>query len=339
MRKGWAFRPFWIRLSKRVFLLFLTLVLAGCGPLSYPPHLAVAFAKNIGHNREDLWVGQFSAQGHLRGPLWNLGALGLVAQEEIMTAHGGTLWVTTGYAIWAMTPGRQPHVAVRAPKGMTLLAVSYLGGHLWVVAERLNALHVRIYEWNHGLRLRTRTPLAITTLVSAPGGTVAVLSADPNHATITRIGAHVLQHWTVDSPPQGTLAFGQARGYLPVTSGLRGFDMVTIPANRGRIFKRYPYPSVWRAVIAVMPTNPPYGLTVKGIVPLRAGQAQWKNQKPWPHPLQATMTTDGTGPGWALIVDGPSQGFWFNAQKDQFGPAFVVQAPAGAFARAVTPWP
>lgn len=334
-------RSFWMHLSKRAFLLSAALLATGCGPVSStgPAGLAVAFARHAASGQEDLLVGRFTAQGNPQGSMANLGPLGLVAQAQIMTSDGPDLWVTTGHEVVRIKNPAHPRVVLHAPSGTTVLSLAYLWGHLWLAAEGIHSHRVRIYEDAGRLRLRAETPLAITTLVPGPPGSVAVLSASPHHATVTLLLGQNRRTWVVDGVPQGTLAFGKGWGYLPVTHGLRGFGMAQMPARGSQTVRQSTYSSVWHAVIAVVPSSPPYGITVNGLIPLQRGQWNWKGLQAWPRPLQATITSDGTGNGWVLIVDGPSQGYWFNAARGRFGESFTVQAPPGAFPREVVPWP
>ncbi len=330
----------------KIALLCAALALTGCGvspPAAPPLGLAVAFAHQARAYHETLQVGHYSAQGHEIGRKVNLGALGLVAQTQIMASVGRTLWVTTGYSVWRIRYGGLRDKVWTAPRGQTILSVAWAAGHLWAVTEPvMHSRHVRIYEDTGTWVLRALTPLAITTIEGGPHGSVAVLSAMPESAVLSLLSASESQpvrSWKVAHQPQGTVAFTGHTAYVPVSIGLRGFAVSEIDtAGRGSQHL-VRYSSVWRAVTAVISGRRPYGIAVKGLVPLKSGPLNWNALQDWPHPMQATITEAGGGAGlWVLILDGPSQGYWFNTAADHFGRAFSVTAPAGSFSRAVVPW-
>jgi hypothetical protein len=167
-----------------------------------------------------------------------------------------------------------------------------------------------------------------------------VFSAEPHGAVLTLLPVRDqarVRRWTIPEIPQGSLAFAGMLGYVPVSIGMQGFAMAEID-TAGRGFERLQrYASVWSAVDGVIPALEPYGISVDGLIPLKAGPLPWTKLQRWPHPMLATVTTVETGCGpW--VLDGSSQGYWFNIGSDHFGQAFAVSAPAGAFSRAVVPW-
>ncbi|SMC02508.1 hypothetical protein SAMN00768000_0629 [Sulfobacillus thermosulfidooxidans DSM 9293] len=334
--RPWLWRRKWVA----VFVIFMGIGLSGCGGNNSPPDLAIAFARTTATGTEDLLVGRYTAQGHPQGHLINLGSLGLVAQSQIMASHGRLLWVTTGSALYQLTPSGHDHLIWKAPSHRTILSVDYISGRLWAVVERVDGQSVDLYCQHHGHFVQVlQGPLAITTLYPAHQGQMVILRVWPDKAQVTLWGytRGVIQQWTVAHVPQGSVAVGTRDVYLPVTEGLRNFGIEILPLTHLGHRQLHMFSSVKDAVIEVIPSHPAYGLTLKGLIPLTGVSFSDQDLVKWPQPLQTTVTSVLSA-SWVIILDGPSQGLWFNARGDRFGPAFQVIAPPNTFPRAVQPW-
>ncbi len=329
---------------KGTLVVFCVLILAGCGQLPAQgqlPDMAVLFAREAHNARETLQVASYSARGKRQGPRIYLGLLGLVAQTQIMASHKGTLWITTGYALKQITPSHSVRTVWSAPNHSTILSVDYIHNHLWAIVEPLGGRFVDIYCEQQGHFIdRIRGPLAITTLYPAYGG-VGVLRVWPNQAQLELWPFHGNpRQWTLHGVPQGTMALTKTTGYLPMSTGLNRFGIATVSLKGAMSGSRiHFFHNVDDAVLQAIASNPPYGVTVQGIMPLSAGAKSPPILRKWPQALSTTITTAMKSPtSWLIILDGPSQGLWFNPRLDRFGPTFQVTAPKGDFPRAVLPW-
>ncbi|WP_139061690.1 hypothetical protein [Sulfobacillus thermosulfidooxidans] len=330
----------WWRKWVAVFVIFMGLGISGCGANSSPPDMAIAFARTSAAGTEKLLVGRYTAQGQPQGHLLNLGSLGLVAQSQIMASHGRFLWVTTGSSLYQLTPRGHAHLIWKAPSHSTILSVDYISGRLWAIVERIDGQHVDLYCLRHGHFVHElRGPLAITTLYPAHRDQMVILRVWPNKAQVILWGYSrgIIQQWTVPHVPQGSIAVGSTDMYLPITEGLRKFGVVILPLTHLGYPHLHVFSSVQDAVIEVIPSHPVYGLTLKGLIPITGVTFSDKGLVKWPQPLQTTVTSVLSS-SWVIILDGPSQGLWFNARADRFGSAFHVTAPPNAFPRGVEPW-
>lgn len=292
----------------------------------------------MGH--EDLMLGRYSDRGQQQGSLVNLGPLGLVAQTQILASHNNTLWATTGFDVKQIILGQPVRSIWKAPHGSTILSVDYLQGHLWAVVERIGGHHVDVYAQRAGrFVLVTKCPLAITTLYPAPKGRIAILSVWPHKARGSLWGRHgMITAWTLHQAVQGSMAVGMHYAYLPFAKGMRQFGLATFPLGLAEKRSAHLFRHISQAIIQVIPSYPVYGLTVRGVERISSMSIHWGHVRNWPHPLQSTVTS-ALGPfGWSMILDGPSQGLWFNVHTHRFGPAFRCVAPPNMFPRAVEPW-
>ncbi len=329
---------------KGALIVFIVLTLAGCGSLpnqAQLPGMAVLFAQQGQYGRENLVVARYNAHGQRQGKWISVGPLGLVAQTEIMASHAGTLWITTGHSVKQITQDYHVKTLWSSPKNSAILSVAYVEGHLWVAVERIGGRFVDIYLQQHGHFADVlRGPLAITTLYPAFHA-LGILRVWPNRAQVELWRPHKApKELTVHAIPQGTMVLTKTTGYLPITAGLNKFGIATMALGSGKMVPHLSfYHRTKEAIIEVIPSNPPYGMTVQGVVPLSRSPSSRTVLRKWPHPLAATVTTAIESPAsWMIILDGPSQGLWFNPRLDRFGPAFHVVAPQGEFPRAVVPW-
>ena len=298
-------------------------------PESGPPHLWVFYARVTG-GREILYGRQYSPSGKALGPSVRIGRLGLVQQVEVATpgVHH-SVWVTLGHEVDALQ-GRHVVVTRLSPKNRTVLSVKDVAGSLYAVVENPAATTLSIDIWHHqGWHpLRSGLPLGITSLVTGPAHSLWALSALPDEAVLTEI---VGGHQVTASPPfqpQGTVGFAEGRPVLPYAFGSNGFGYWT--------GTRHIFYSVYQAAISVTDTTPLWGLSVRGMVPFRRGQFDWADIVSWPQKQATTPTViDGSGP-WVAVLDGFSQGEWFNIETGKFGPAFQIKTPWWAVVRAAS---
>lgn len=333
----------WLRWFKGALLIFFALILAGCSAFSgrsRPPGIAILFAKQSKNGHETLVLGRYNAKGQREGPWISIGRLGLVAQTQIMASHGGNLWITTGLSLKQFAQSGSVRTLWSAPGHSAILSVDYIAGHLWAIVEPIDGRVVDIYRRQQGHFVNIATgPLAITTLYPAPFDQLGILRVWPDKAQVQLWQPdRKSRQWTVHAVPQGTMGLTKTKGYLPVTEGLHKFGMASVSLKGTHLPSIRFYRHVSQAVIEVIPSNPLYGITVQGVVALPGSKSRPVPRK-WPQPLLATVTTAVQSPAsWLIILDGPSQGLWFNPRSDSFGPVFQVTAPKGAFPRAVQPW-
>lgn len=298
-------------------------------PESGVPTLWLFYARITGGG-EILYGRQYSPSGKVVGPWVRVGRLGLVQPVEVATpGMHHSVWVTVGREVAALQGGR---VVVKrpAPRGRTALSVKDVAGALYAVVENPAGTALSIDVWRHqGWRpLRSGLPLGITSLVTGSGHSLWALSALPHRAVLTEIVGGRAVTRTPLFQPQGTVGFAGGRPVLPYAFGSNGFGYWTGSLH---IFR-----SVYQAAISVTDSTPLWGLTVRGMVPFRRGQFDWPDTVAWPKKQATTPTViDGPGP-WVAVMDGFSQGEWFNVQTGKFGPTFQIKTPWWAVVRAAS---
>ncbi len=327
-----------MRFSKgREALFFLGLAIAvGVLWQAYPrslrvskvPGLWIFYARATGIN-EVLFGRPYTARGKPAGPVLRLGRLGLVQEAQTATAgFKGWEWVTTGWNVL----GIHGRVVVRrpAPPGDQIVSVAMVDGTLQAVAERFDGSHVRVLRWgSHGwIDEQRRLPLGITTLVSGPQDSVWVLTAEPDQARLTEIAGGHTQYHSGPLEPQGTAGFVGGMPVIPYAVGQNTFGYWT--------GTRHDFSSVYHAALSVTDTTPLWGLGVKGMIPYRDGAFQTDKLVPWPRRQDTTPVILTGGGSWIAILDGFSQGQWFNVETGQFGPPFQINTPWWAVVRAAS---
>ncbi len=298
-------------------------------PVSNVPDLWIFYARATGVN-EVLFGRRYTARGKPAGSVLRLGRLGLVQEAE--TASNGPQgweWVTTGGAVFGIHGGRV--VARRpAPQGSQIVSLAVVDNTLQAVAERMDGSHVSVLVWKSDgwVEEATNLPLGITTLLAGPGQSVWSLTAEPDRARLTEITGGRIQYRTGRLEPQGTAGFVDGTPIIPFAAGRSTFGYWT--------GTRHDFASVYRAAISVTDTNPLWGLGVKGMIPYQGGAFQTRHLVPWPHPQETTpVMLGGDGP-WIAILDGFSQGQWFNVETGTFGPQFQIKTPWWAVVRAAS---
>lgn len=334
-RERGAFRRFGL---KALFFILVPLGMTACGvPVvsqAAPAGLLMFYARPVSGTRETLWVRPYSASGKPRAKPVNLGQLGLVAEAGIVSVSGPKVYVTLGHSLVVLQHGR---VVARwaVPVGDSLLSVRVLHQRVYGVMENLNGSRVNIDMWRHR-RWRTvasKIPLGITTLEAGLGGAPWALVSDPRRAWL--ISLEWSERIQVDHVPQGTVGFSGRRGLVPFTSGASGFDMAEVNLSHGSL-RTLRFRSVNHAILVMADTIPSWGTSVKGMVPYRRGHFLWSKLVPWPGTLATTPVLVGRGAPWILVLDGPSQGYWFNVDSGTFGPRFQMNAPWRAVVRAIS---
>ncbi|NMP23007.1 hypothetical protein [Sulfobacillus harzensis] len=292
------------------------------------PRLWIFYARSRG-NQEILYGREYTAKGKPLEPALKIGPLGLVQQVQVASPGvKHSVWVTLGGAVVALDGHR---VATRrpAPDGWTILSVRDISGRLYAIAEnvRRNRVSAMIWRQNGWVTLASRLPLAITTLETGSGHSLWALSASPHEAQLIPIGGRP-GRVIASVAPQGTVGFSGGHPVLPYATGSNGFGYWT-----GR---RHRFRSVYQAAISVTDTTPLWGLGVNGMVPYRQNRFDWRDAVRWPTRQQTTPTViAGSGP-WVAVLDGFSQGEWFNIQTGRFGPSFQIKTPWWAVVRAAS---
>ena len=328
------------RAAKGFLLLCLILTIAGCGSVSVQPQsLFVFYATPGSKGAEWLWARHYSAAGNPEeGPI-KLGRLGLVAQTQIVTSGPShQILVTLGHHIVAITRSQQVRPYAQLPAPYDALSIRWLSSALYAVVQTPSASHAQVwrFEKNRWQKVRRSLPQGIVTLVVGPMGMPSAFVVDPHRAYIIGLTAHGPSYPIFSGgAPAGTVGFARGTAIIPYASGQRGFGQ-WIAHQNARHSMRYSFSGVRRAVLAILPGWPLWGLTVQGLVSYRGTRPQWSKMLPWPSPREATMVVVGQrGTPWLVILDGPSQGIWFNQRTGRFGPSFAIVVPDPAVVRAV----
>ncbi|MDA8192591.1 MAG: hypothetical protein M0Z53_01145 [Thermaerobacter sp.] len=302
------------------------------GPRVAPGFIEVCYAVRTAGG-ETLACRSYSASGGARGPAVAVGRLGLVAEAQTAGAVPGAIVTTTGFAVKIVRAGRV-HTMARAPADWTLLAVRRVAGRIWTVAENVAKRQDVIgrlgangrWDW-----VKTPIPAGITTLLRQPSGQLAVAVMSSHRARVLSGKGRPLAS-VGGITPQGTVGFAEGKTLVPFASGSNGFGLALVAARQ---VQYQLYPSVYRAVIEVTDTSPVWGVSPEGMVPFRQGRFRFSERRRWPRPLPGTITLVGSGRPWMLVVDGNSQGVWFNVQTGRYGPGFQINTPWPAVVRAI----
>ena len=312
--------------------------MVGCGvqhPTSFPslPHIVACYVLPHG-TQGQMTCRQYNAHGRPVGAAQSLGPLGLVAEAQVAGSWPGGFVVTTGRLIETVV-NYHTREWVRVPRGWTILSVRRIHGRLWFVAENLHHQQLRAGKAltaGHWSWARQPIPLGITTLVRTANDLPAVAVMTPTSAQVIYLEGQKNLPPLVNVAPQGSVGFWSGAALVPYAKGSSSFGVAKLTTHG---IMRQRAPSVYRAVIEISDTNPPWGVTVRGMVPIQKGQGVFSHLVPWPHPMPGTMTIVGSGHPWILVVDGNSQGVWFNTQTGHYGPRFQINTPWRAVVRAI----
>lgn len=293
-----------------------------------PPDLWIFYARATS-TQEVLYGRRYSPQGVALNRPIRLGRLGLVQPIEVASAGpSGHQWVTTGRTLLVL--GRHRVIkTIPAPAGYDLLSVKSISGALYGVAESLHGSSVVIDRLSGGAWVMAKggLPLGITTLAAGPHRSVWVLVADPRRADLQEIWPGQQSLVLKGMEPQGTLGFGGGMPVITYADGSNGFGWWD--------GQRHPFRSVYQAAISVSDTSPLWGLGVRGMIPFRGGRFDLAQTAYWPGRETTTPQVVGSGP-WIAVMDGFSQGRWFNVDSGRFGPSFQIKTPWWAVVRAAS---
>lgn len=294
---------------------------------SAPPNLWIFYARATG-TQEMLWGRRYTAAGRPRGTPLKLGPLGLTQETEVAGAGEGAVWVTTGPMVFGIREGRVWR-RYPAPSGAQVLSLAVFSGRLYGVVESRQARRVSVMAWRHRWRtVKSGMPLGITTLVAGPHHSVWALTAEPHKARLTEVAGGQRAYGTASLEPQGTAGFA---GNQPIIPYARGASQFGYWSRRAHAFA-----SVYQAAISVTNTQPLWGLGVRGMIPFASGRFRFGRTVPWPSPQATTLVVIGQGHPWIAVLDGFSQGRWFNVETGQFGPGFQIKTPWWAVVRAAS---
>ncbi|MCL5971799.1 MAG: hypothetical protein M1499_04460 [Firmicutes bacterium] len=309
----------------------LLLLLAGCGVHNIPSaDLLALYTTPATAGTEWLWASQFSSDGHPLGTSQRLGVLGPVAQTELATRGPNFVtFITLGTKIISLSRTQRVRVVAPMPPGYYALSVRWWPSGLLAVVESDKASHVQIWRWKHGdwQVLRKSLPEGIVTLIDGPSAQPMALIVDPHRVYTVPVFSRSLQYPVLNGgSPQGTAGFAGLREVVPYATGARGFGQWTATPQTPR-GSRQRFVSVQQAVLEMAPGSSLWGLTVHGMVPYHGTKPQWAHIRYWPAPMQTTMVVEGRGTPWLLILDGASQGIWFNVRSGNYGPQFAITMP------------
>lgn len=309
------------------------------GLTAMPGRLLVIYATASATGGETLWVAPYSAQGHETGSPIRLGRLGLVAQSQIATfdQNRHILLITLGSTVRAVV-GSGSQLFASVPKPWVVLSIHWMQGNLYAVAERPGQSHASLWKFKgrNWKVVDNRLPSGIVTLTEGPLGLPTVFVADPHHAYTLVVGSSRSGQYPefIGAAPQGTVAFYKTAELVPYADGSQGFGQWIGYPNRGLGIKR-PFANAGQAVIEVVHGERLWGIGAFGMIPYRGIHPLVKEIHRWPMVMQTTLVPVGSGDPWLVVLDGPSQGIWFNTQTGQFGPRFQIILPSGDIARAV----
>lgn len=299
----------------------------------------VIYATPSSSGAETLWARSYNAHGKPSGSSVRLGALGLVAQTQIATfdpkRHG--LLVTLGSKICVVT-GSRSRLFITVPKPWQVLSIHWIQGALYAVVERPGQSHGSIWTLQSHKWQVVDSELAsgIVTLMAGPLGHPTAWVVDPHHADTVVLDAS--RQWRYPAfrggSPGGTVAFQKTAEVVPYAEGAKGFGQWVGYPNRLAIHKKI-FPSARQAVIAVASGDRLWGMGALGMIPYRGLHPLFTHIHRWPIVMQTTLVRVGSGKPWLVVLDGPSEGLWFNTRTGQFGPRFTIILPFGDIARAV----
>lgn len=294
-----------------------------------PPTLWLFYARATGI-REALYARHYSSQGHPLGRAISLGRLGLVQETEVASAGlPGWEWVTLGTCVVGIYHGAVVR-RLAAPAGMSALSIADLSGNLYAVVESPRSQQVAIDRWSgRGWRqVLGDFPVGITLLVPGSHHTVWVWVADPHRAWLFEVSGGLEVLHTPRIEPQGSVGFSQGHPLVPYAKGTNTFGYWN---GREHVFS-----SVYEAAISVTDTIPLWGLGVHGMIPYRHGRFAFRRTVFWPHPQTTSPQALSSSGSWVAILDGFSQGVWFNVATGRFGPGFQIKTPWWAVVRAAS---
>ncbi len=309
----------------------LLLLLTGCGAHSIPSaDLLALYTTPTTVGSEWLWARRFSPGGNPLGSSQRLGVLGPVAQTELATRgpHFST-FITLGSKIISLSRTQRIRAVASMPPGYYALSVRWWSSGLLAVVESYRATHAQIWRWRHGSWqvLRKSLPEGIVTLIDGPSAQPVALIVDPHRVYTVSVFSPGLHYPQFDhGSPQGTAGFAGIREVIPYAAGSHGFGQ-WIARPKTQRGSRQDFESVQQAVLEMAQGSPLWGVTVHGMVPYHGTKPQWSQIRNWPVPMQTTMVVEGRGTPWILILDGASQGVWFNIGSGHYGPQFAITMP------------
>lgn len=315
----------WLTLS-------MLLWLAGCSAHSNSPSadLLTLYTTPSKDGIEWIWENRFSPDGHPLGSARRLGILGPVAQTEIATRgpHQST-FITLGNKIVSLSKTQEVRTVAVLPPGYYALSIRWWPLGLLAVVESDKASHAQIWSWRQGnwKVLRKSLPEGIVTLIDGPLAHPMALIVDPHRVYTVSVFSRGLHYPVFDhGSPQGTAGFVGNTEVIPYAAGARGFGQWTAKPNTKRGSRQH-FLSVQQAVIEMAQGSPLWGVMARGMVPYHGTRPQWSQIRYWPTPMQTTMVVEGRGTPWILILDGASQGVWFNVRSGDYGPQFSITMP------------
>lgn len=294
-----------------------------------PPTLWLYYARATGA-KEVLWARHYTSAGRALGPAIRVGPLGLVQQTEVAASGPrGWQWVTLGSTVAGIEDGRV-RLKHPAPKGRQILSITDFRAQLDVVVESADGGGIGIDQWQGStwVPLLRDLPVGITTLLQGADGSLWAMVAQPDRAWLKELSGGSTRVWTPAIEPQGTAGFDGNQPLVPYARGSNRFGYWD-----GQL---HAFSSVYQAALSVTDTAPLWGIGVRGMIPYV--NHQFKNAKAvrWPGPEATTTVVVGEGGPWIAVLDGFSQGNWFNVQTGRFGPAFQIKTPWWAVVRAAS---
>ncbi len=294
------------------------------------PTLWIFYARTAGRG-EILYARNYSARGQPMGAPLRLGRLGLVAENEVaFPGTHGWEWVTTGGAVLGIRSGRVRD-RLPAPPKTTILCIADISGALDGVVESRAGNHIAVDRWDgrSWRTLATSLPVGITTLEEGLQGSLWALIADPTQVWLKEVRPRSELVHVARVEPQGTVGFSWRGPVLPYTRGLKAFGYWRDGLHR--------FGSVYQAAVSVTDTEPLWGVGVAGMIPFAAGQFQNPRTVRWPHrQITTPEVLNGGNSAWVAVLDGFSQGTWFNVRTGRFGPDFQIKTPWWAVVRAAS---
>ncbi len=308
-------------------------------PVQRPGTLMVIYASASSEGGETLWAAPYYADGRREGAPVRLGPLGLVAQTQIDTfdPKQQVLLITLGSAIRAVT-GSGSQLFARVPDPWTALSIRWISGVLYAVVERPGQSHGSVWKFQAGTWrvVDNRLPEGIVTLVKGPKNLPTAWVAGPHHAS-----TYVLEssgRWRYPEfrggSPGGTVAFFHHAELVPYAKGAREFGQwIGFPNLSG--MRRVIFPKASQAALGIVEGDRLWGIGALGMIPYQGLSPRLTDIRRWPMAIETTLVPVGSGAPWLVILDGPSQGIWFDTRTGQFGPPFTIILPAGDVVRAV----
>lgn len=297
------------------------------------PPSVVVLAERFSHGKgtgELLFV---RAAGQLRARRRIPGSLGLMAQWQTLAALHHQLFVAVGRGFWLLDGRHGAFRFIPSPQaGAAALQVFQWHGQVYAVTERANAAAwLWVWKPQRGqFASGTMIPWGLTRFL--PGRTHPWLLLLRPHSAVWWWPGQRAVVW--DGTPEGTGSAIDGR-WLPVEAHNQ-FELWFAP--RGHPRQMYTAHSASQDILAVSPTAPLWLATVGGLVPLSRRGPEERRLVRWPAPLQTTVTLASQG-SWDLVMDGPDQGWWFNATAGKFNGYLAPVSTAGWMPLALLIWP